>query len=132
MGENFPLSKQIPGLWNQNLQGLGPEELGFLTPPGNYEAHLNLEPIALGRLDAQLVKHLSLAQVKIPESWDWAPHEVPCSVESASPSAPPPAYLGLGVGPRDVHPYRHAVHRAHKGGLWGLGKGLTTTTFATE
>ena len=35
-----------------------------------------------GRLGGSGDKHLLLAQVMVPRSWDWAPHQDPCSVES--------------------------------------------------
>ena len=41
----------------------------------------------------QSVKHLPLAQVMIPRSWDRVPHQAPCSVESLL--LPPPAVLSL-------------------------------------
>ena len=40
----------------------------------------------LGHLGGSVVDHLPLAQVMIPGSWDWVPHQAPCR-EPASPSA---------------------------------------------
>ena len=47
----------------------------------------------LGTWVAQSVKHLPLAQVMIPESWDGAPHQAPCSVGGLHLPLPLPAAL---------------------------------------
>ena len=73
---------------------LVPTENMFVKCPVHPRPSRTNKPTVMGSLCSSVTEHLSSAQVMIPGSWNWIPHQAPCR-EPASPSACVSTFLGL-------------------------------------